>query len=108
MRLTTDLEEALLRKKFTEQLKQNRKINSERKRNSSAFLTSDSRSRLGLSFGKKKTTQNLDISDSSLLESSAATTTAGRRAVIAKKASFATKVIMNECAPNAPTDSKNL
>ena len=63
---------------------------------------------MGLSFGKKKTTQNLDISDSSLLESSAATTTAGRRAVIAKKASFATKVIMNECAPNAPTDSKNL
>ena len=96
------------RKKFSEQLKKNRQINSERKKNSSAFFTSDSRSRFGFSLGKKKTTQNLDISDSSLLESSAATTTAGRRAIIAKKASFATKVIMDECVPNDETDSKQL
>jgi hypothetical protein len=34
-----------------------------------------------------------------MLESSAATTLVGRRAIIAKKATVAAKVIMDECVP---------
>lgn len=55
-----------------------------------------------------KTTQTLRMSDSDLVETSAATSTADRRALIAKKATFASKVIMKQCSANSSYDTKHL